>query len=192
MPAALQPNHRGLGFGQRREQPREVVTGHGASRCVGLHHMQRGVLQPARGQFRTHLFARLNEPRVLLLRDLEQRRAGDEHVPGLDQFAHLAEEEREQQRADVLPVHVGVGHDDDLAVADLAHVLDVVDVHADGRDQCGDFVVLQQLLQLGLLDVEHLSAKRQNGLVHPVAATFRAAAGRITFDEEQFVQFALA
>ena len=37
-----------------------------------------------------------------------QRRLGDEHVAGLDQRLHLAEEEREQQRADVAAVDVGV------------------------------------------------------------------------------------
>ena len=84
--------------------------------------------------------------------------------PVLDQLAHLAEEERQQQRADVLAVHVGVGQDDDLAVADLGDVLGVADVHADGGDQAGDLLVLEQLLEAGLLDVEHLAAQRQDGL----------------------------
>ena len=37
--------------------------------------------------------------------------------PVVDQRLHVAEEEGQQQRADVAAVHVGVGHDDDLAVA---------------------------------------------------------------------------
>ena len=47
----------------------------------------------------------------LLLADLGgvQRRLGDEDVAVLDERLHLAEEEREQQRADVAAVDVGVG-----------------------------------------------------------------------------------
>ena len=51
-----------------------------------------------------------------------QRRLGDVDVPVLDQLLHLAEEEREQQRADVAAVDVGVAQEDDLVVADLGHV----------------------------------------------------------------------
>ena len=53
----------------------------------------------------------------LALLDLEQRRLRNVHVSALDQLRHVAEEESEQQRADVRAVHVGVGHQDDLAVA---------------------------------------------------------------------------
>jgi hypothetical protein len=40
-------------------------------------------------------------------------------VPALDQLRHLPEEEGQQQRADMGAVHVGIGHDDDLVVAQL-------------------------------------------------------------------------
>ena len=36
-----------------------------------------------------------------------------------DDLPHVAVEERQQQRADVRAVHVGIGHDDDLVVARL-------------------------------------------------------------------------
>ena len=55
----------------------------------------------------------------LALLDPVQRRLRDVDVAALDQLRHVAEEEREQQRADVRAVHVGVGHQDDLAVAQL-------------------------------------------------------------------------
>ena len=35
----------------------------------------------------------------------------------LDELAHLAEEEGQQERPDVSAVHIGVGHDDDLVVS---------------------------------------------------------------------------
>ena len=51
-----------------------------------------------------------------------KRRLGDVKVPTLHQFAHLAEKERQQQRPDMRSVHVGVRHDDDAVVAQLASV----------------------------------------------------------------------
>ena len=53
------------------------------------------------------------------LLDLVERRLRDVHVVALDQLRHVPEEERQQQRADVRSVHVGVRHQDDLAVAQL-------------------------------------------------------------------------
>ena len=67
--------------------------------------------------------------------DLEQRRLGDEEIAVLDHLPHLAEEEGEQQRADVRAVHVRVGHDDDLVVAKL---LDVEIVAPDAGAERGD------------------------------------------------------
>ena len=56
---------------------------------------------------------------VRLLADVDavQRRLGDVDVPLADQLRHVAEEEVEQQRRDVVAVGVGVHQQDDLAVA---------------------------------------------------------------------------
>ncbi len=54
--------------------------------------------------------------------DAIERRLGDVDVLLLDQLAHVAEEKREQQRADVAAVDVRVGHQDDFVVAELAGV----------------------------------------------------------------------
>ncbi len=59
---------------------------------------------------------------ALLALDEVERRAGDVDFALLHELRHLAVEEREQQRADVRAVHVGVGHDDDPAVAQLGDV----------------------------------------------------------------------
>ena len=48
-----------------------------------------------------------------------QRRLGDVHVAGLDQRLHLAEQQRQRERADVGAVDVGVGQQHDLVVAGL-------------------------------------------------------------------------
>ena len=59
---------------------------------------------------------------VLALLHLVERRLRDVDVAALDQLGHLPIEERQQQRADVGAVDVGVGHDDDAVVAQLVDV----------------------------------------------------------------------
>ena len=48
--------------------------------------------------------------------DAVQRGYGSEDTAGVDHRAHVAVEQRQQQAANVRAVHVGVGHQDDLAV----------------------------------------------------------------------------
>ena len=43
-------------------------------------------------------------------------------MSALDQFRHLAEEERQQQGADMRAIDVGVRHDDDLVVTQLVGI----------------------------------------------------------------------
>src|SRR6185437_3851714 len=48
---------------------------------------------------------------------LVERRLRDIEITAFDQRRHLAEEERQQQRADMRTVDVGVGHQNDLVIA---------------------------------------------------------------------------
>ena len=108
----------------------------------------------------------------------------------VDDRAHEAVEEGEQQGADVRAVHVGVGHEDDLVVA---HAVDVevglvagaLDAGADGGDHRPHLVVLERLLQIGLLDVEDLASERQDGLEAAVAPLLGRAARRVALDDEE-------
>ncbi len=93
-----------------------------------------------------------------------QRRLGDVDVALLDERLHLPEEEREQQRADVAAVDVGVGQDDDLVVADLVDVELLADAGTDGGDERLDLGVLQHLVDAGPLDVEDLAPDREDRL----------------------------
>ena len=109
---------------QPAQRPRlldeRAQVGAGAHLAVG--ERQRRAVEPRLDQIV------LERPLVLeiLLRlaalDLEERRLRDEQMPVLDDRAHLPEEEGEQQRADMRAVDVGVGHDDDLVVAQLLEV----------------------------------------------------------------------
>ena len=65
------------------------------------------------------------------LRQAEQRRAGQIEVPGVDHRAHLGEEEGHQKGCDMGAVDIGVGHDDDLVIAQIVKVEPAA--HADAK-----------------------------------------------------------
>lgn len=94
----------------------------------------------------------------------------------LDQRPHETEEQGEQQGRDVLAVDVGVGHQHDLVIAQLADVELVVDARAEGGDDRLDLGVLENTVDACLLDVDDLAAQRKDRLVHRVAPRLGAAA----------------
>ena len=53
------------------------------------------------------------------LRQAEEGRAGEVEVARVDHRAHLGEEEGHQQRGDMGAVDIGIGHDDDLVIAQI-------------------------------------------------------------------------
>ena len=93
-------------------------------------------------------------------------------MAGLDERAHEPEQQRQQQRPDVLAVDVGVGHQHDLAVAQLVDVEVVVDAGAERGDQRLHLVVLQHPVDARLLDVEDLAADREDRLRRGSRADF--------------------
>ena len=61
-------------------------------------------------------------------------------MPALNEFAHLAEEEGQQQRAYVGTIDVRIGHDDDAVVTQLLRIeLVLADTTAQRRDNSADF-----------------------------------------------------
>ena len=123
---------------------------------------------------------------LVLVRQAVERRLGDVEMAFVDQGGHVAEEEGQQQRADVAAVHIGIRHDDDAPVTQASQVEVIADAGAEGRDERLDFVVAQDLIQAGALGVQDLAAQRQDGLEMPVAALFGRAACRVTFHDVEF------
>ena len=119
---------------------------------------------------------------------LVQRRHRDVDVAFVDQFRHKTVKKREQEVADVCAVHVGIRHDHDLVVAELGNV-EVVAVAfrkaaAKGVDHRLDLGVCQHLVDACLLDVEDLSADRQDRLIISVARSLCTAPGGISLDDK--------
>ena len=105
---------------------------------------------------------------------------------------HLPIEERQQERADVAAVHVGVRHQDDLVVAELFDIELVVDTGADRRDHRGDLLRREHLVEASLLDVEDLAAQRKDRLGAPVAALLGGAACAVSLDDVELALLRIA
>ena len=134
------------------------------------------------------LLVRVGIAHVLALFVLEKRRLGDVDVAVLDQRAHEAEEEGQKQGADVRAVDVGIGHQDDLAVAQLFEVEVVAEARAKRGDHRGELFVTVDLVETRLFDVQHLAPQRQDGLIPAVTAFLGRAARRIALDDVDFGQ----
>src|SRR5687768_12234048 len=137
----------------------------------------------------------LDDPLALLLalriaRDLAgahpvKRRLGDVQEAGVHYFGHMPIEERQQQRSDVGPIDVGVGHDDDPVVAQFRHVEALADASPERDDQWPHVLARKDLVETGLLDVQKLAAQWQDGLEAAVAALLGRAARRVALDDVQ-------
>ena len=114
----------------------------------------------------------------LALFDAIERRLRDEDVSALDELLHMPEEEREQERANVRAVHVGIGHQDDFAVPQFRNVEIVfTNTSAQRRNHGADFLMPQHLVVAGFLDVQDLSLERQDCLEAAVASLLGGSAG---------------
>src|SRR5918997_7230434 len=122
---------------------------------------------------------------LALVRDLVERRLRDVHGAGLDQLRHVPEQEGQHQRPYVAPVHVGVGHDDDLVVAGLRDVEGLPHPRAYSADHGLYLDVGEDLVYVGLLDVEDLAPQGQYRLEVPLPTLLRATTGRVALDDVQ-------
>ena len=122
----------------------------------------------------------------VLLLDTENRRAGDVDIAAVDQFGHIAIEEREQQDADMGAVDIRIGHDDDAMVTRLVGIEILADIGADRRDQRTDRVAGKRTVKARAFDIEDLASQRKNCLRLSVARLLRSTACRVTLYDEDF------
>ena len=111
-------------------------------------------------------------------------------MPPRDELRHVAVDERQQQRRDVMAVRVGVRQDDDAAVAQPRQVEALADAAAERGHQIRQLLVLEHLRERRALGVQHLAAQRQNRLARAIAALLRRSAGRVALDDEDLALFA--
>ena len=68
-------------------------------------------------------------------------------VPSGNERLHVAEEEGQQQGANVSAVNVGVAHDDDASIAQFCHVELIADTDPGGGNNVLDFLVFQHFVR---------------------------------------------
>jgi hypothetical protein len=113
-----------------------------------------------------------------------QRRLGDVQVTALDELGHLSVEESEEQRTDMTAVDVGVCHQDDLVVPKLLDIeAPLPDAAAERGDESPDLGAREHFVETSPLDVQYLSAERQDCLKPPVATLLRRTAGAVALDD---------
>ncbi len=122
---------------------------------------------------------------LLPFADAVERGLRDVEVALLQHLGHLAEEEGEEQGPDVRAVDVGVGHQDDLVVAQLVDLeaAGVVDAAAERGDQGPHLGGAEHAVEAGALHVEDLALEREDGLEVPVTALLGAAPGALALDD---------
>ena len=81
-------------------------------------------------------------------------------------------------------VDVGIGHEDDAVVADFVGVEFGADAGAQCRDEGGDLLAGDELVEPGFFNVEHFAAQRQDGLKLAVAALLGGASSGVSLDDE--------
>ena len=86
-------------------------------------------------------------------------------------------------------VHIGIGHDDDLVVADFVQVEILAIAAADRGDQRFDGFGLHHAVEACTLGVKDFASQRQDGLRDRVASLNCGAACGVALHDEQFAFF---
>ena len=106
----------------------------------------------------------------------------------LDKRAHVAEEEGQQQRADMRAVNIGIGHDNDLVVSELLDIELVAYPRAERDDERVELVIAVYLIGSRLLNVEHLAPHGEYRLEARVAPLYRGARGAVALYDVYLAQ----
>src|SRR5690606_19931608 len=118
--------------------------------------------------------------------DTIQRWLSDIDMSSADQLSHLPVEKSEQEGSDVAPVHVSVGHDDDLVVTQPRRIeLFRPNPSPQRGNYCGDLVVTEHFVETSLLDVQNLPFDGQDRLEAPISTLLRGSACRVTLNNKE-------
>jgi len=121
---------------------------------------------------------------------LKERGLRDVDITSIDQFMHLAKQEREEERSDVAAIDVRIRHQDDFVVPGTVQIegflvilafFRVIPLGSDprpqGHDERANFFARQHLVEPRFFDVEDLPFQRKDGLKLSIAALLRRPAG---------------
>ena len=127
---------------------------------------------------------------VVTLRALIERRTCDVQVALLDHLFHMTEEEGHNKSRNMRTIDIGIRHDDHFVVTDLGEVerfriLFGSEGDSQRREDVTHLFGLEHLMLHRFLDVEDLTAERQDSLVYTVTSGLSGTACRVSLDEEE-------
>ena len=83
-------------------------------------------------------------------------------------------------------IHIGIGHDDDLMIAELFFVEFASNSTPESRNHIFNFIGIENFIQTGFFHVENLASERKYRLSLPVPARFCGSSRGISLDEKNF------
>ena len=104
----------------------------------------------------------------------------------LDKGTHKSEEECKQKSSDMFTVNVGIGHDNNSAVAELGNIEILAYACTQSLYNRHKLFVVINLVHTCLFNVEHLTPESKNSLEGTVSALLCRAARRVTLDDVDF------
>src|SRR5262245_35272071 len=151
-----------------------------------------GVRATVAVQLQQPVTMRIVEGPERLLADVNpvERRLREKHLAAGNQLRQVAIDEREQKRCNVMTVGVGVGQDDDAAVAEPREIEILSEAASERGHEVRELLVLEHLRERHSFRVHHLAAQRQDGLTTAVASLLGGSTRGIAFDNEQLAVFA--
>ena len=106
-----------------------------------------------------------------------------------DQLRHEAVQERQHQCVDVRAVDIGIGHDDDLVVAQFGDIEIVVDSGSECRNHRFDLGIGINFIETCFLYIQDFSTQRQDRLRCTASRGFCGTARGISLDQEDLTVF---
>ena len=173
------------GILQPRERAAELLHRFAGNRPA-IARIKHPFSEPLIEELRLHFVFGLNVVDVLFVAHAKQRRLGNIHMPRGHELVHLPVEKRQQQRANVRAVNVGVGHDNDLVIPAFAQIGLVANPGANRRDDAAHLLVGEDLVLPALVGIDDLAPQRQDCLVFPAPASLGAATGGIALHQIEF------
>src|SRR6056297_159805 len=106
---------------------------------------------------------------------------------------HIAVEESEQKRSDVRSIHISIRHNNDFMIPEVFkfEFLLMPNAGSKGSNHRLDFLVLENLVDFGFLNIQNFTSKRQDGLVSSISAHLSGSAGRVTLNQVHFTVFGI-
>ena len=141
------------------------------------------------------LLIRVGKPSLLLIIDLIQGRFGDIHIPFLNERGGEPIEHGQNERTNLIPVHIRIGADDDfiptesvqIEVSQILGFLDPFQLHPAAHDpkQVGDDLTFEDAVVVRLQAVQNLPPHRHNALKLRISGQLASAQCGVTFHNIQ-------